>query len=53
MLRGLKQTLYTPGLRNPTETETELCLSISCGGMGQKWTAAGAVAVGAADLGTA
>ena len=51
MLRGLKQTLYTPGLRNPTETETELCLSISCGGMGQPWTAAGTGALGAADSG--
>ena len=33
------------------ETETELCLSISCGGMGQQWTAAGAGALGAVDLG--
>ena len=23
------------------ETETELCLSVSCGGTGQQWTAAG------------
>ena len=29
MLRGLKQALCTPGLRDPTETETELCLSVS------------------------
>ena len=29
MLRGLKQTLCAPGPRDPTETETELCLSIS------------------------
>ena len=50
MLRGLKQTLYAPGLRAPTETETELCLSTSCGGLGQQWPAAGAGALGAADL---
>ena len=42
MLRGLKQNLCVPGPRNPTETETELCLSTSCGGPGQQWTAAGA-----------
>ena len=38
---------------DPTETETELCLSISCGGMGQQWTAAGTGALGTADLGMA
>ena len=27
--------------RDPTETEPELCLSVSYGGMGQQWTAAG------------
>ena len=42
MLRGLKQTLFAPGPRYPTETEPELCMSVSCGGAGQKWTAAGA-----------
>ena len=52
MLRGLKQTLCTPGPRDPTETETELCLSTSCGGTGQQWTAAETGALGAADLGT-
>ena len=31
-----------------TETEPELCLSVSCGGMGQQWTATGAL--GTADL---
>ena len=41
MLRWLKQTLYAPGFRDPTETESELCLSVSCGGMGQQRTAAG------------
>ena len=51
MLRGLKQTLHAPGPRDPTETETELCLSISYGGVGQRWTAEGTEALGAADLG--
>ena len=50
MLRGLKQTLCTPEPGDPTETETELCLSVSCGGMGQQWTAARAGALGAVDL---
>ena len=36
-----------------TETKTELCLSVSCGGLGQQWTAAGTGALGAADLGMA
>ena len=31
MLRGLKQTLCKPRPRDPTETETELCVGISCG----------------------
>ena len=26
----------------PTKTEPELCLSVSCGGMGQQWPATGA-----------
>jgi len=50
MLRGLKQTLCAPGRRDPTETETELCLSVSCGGIGQQWTAAGAGALGAEEV---
>ena len=37
----LKQTLCTPAPRDHTETDTELCLSISCGGMGQQWTPTG------------
>ena len=49
--RGLKQTLCIPRTQSPTETETELSLSVSCGGAGQQWTAAGAGALGAADLG--
>ena len=53
MLRGLKQTLCAPGPRDATETETELCLSISCGGMDQQCTAAGAGDLGAADVGMA
>ena len=53
MLRGLKQTLFAPGPIDPTETETELFLDVSCGGSGQQCTAAGAGALGAADLGVA
>ena len=45
-LRGLKQTLCTPGPRDLTETETELCFSISCGSRGQQWTVAGELSVG-------
>ena len=53
MLRGLKQTLCTPGPRDHTETETELYLSVTCGGTGQQWTATGTRALGGADLGVA
>ena len=53
MLGGLIHTLRTPRPRDPTETEPELCLSVSCGGTGQQWTAAGAGALNAADLGVA
>ena len=53
MLRGLKQTLCAPGPRDPTETGLELCLSVSCTGMGQKWPATEAGALGAADPGMA
>ena len=52
-LRGLKQTLCSSGPRDPTETETQLCLSIFCGGTGQQWPATGARALGAAELGVA
>ena len=41
MLRGLKQTLFAPGPRDPTETETELYLSVSCGGTDQQGSAQG------------
>ena len=47
------QILCTPGPRDPTETETELCLGVSCGVMGLHWAAAGAGALGAVDLGMA
>ena len=53
MLGGLKQTLCTPGPRDPTETEPELCLSVSCGDTGQQRPAAGTGALGAVDLGMA
>ena len=43
--------MCTPGPRVPTETETELCLSVSCIGTGQQYTAAGVT--GAVDLGMA
>lgn len=50
LLIGLNQTLYTPGPRDQTETKTELCLSVSCGGTGHQWSAArtGALRVGMA-----
>ena len=53
MLRGLKQTLCTSRPRGSTEAEAELCLSISCGGMGQQWTATGTGVLGAENLGIA
>ena len=53
MLRALKQTLWAPGPRGPTETETELCLSVSCGGVGHWWTVARAGALGATEMGMA
>ena len=39
--RCSEKTLCTPGPRGPTETEPARCLSVSCGGSGQQWTAAG------------
>ena len=50
LLEGTNKTFCTPGPRDPTETVPELCLSVSCGGMGQQWPASGAGALGAADL---
>ena len=49
----VKQTIYAPGPRDPTETKTELCLTVCCGGAGRWWSAAGTGALGAADLGMA
>ena len=51
MLRGLKHTLCTPGPRDPTETETQLRVSVSWGGLSQQRPAAGSGALGAIDLG--
>ena len=51
LLKGTNKTLCAPGPRNSTEIEPELCLSVSCGGPGQQWPAAGAGALGVADLG--
>ena len=34
----------------PQRLEPELPLSVSCGGMGQQWSATGAGALGATDL---
>ena len=48
---GSKLCALGPG--DPTETETKLCLSASCGGTGQQWTATGAGALGAVDVGMA
>ena len=45
--------MCAPGPRDPREAEPELCLGVSCEGMGQQWPAAGAGALGAADLGMA
>ena len=52
-LEGSNKAFYAPRPRDPTEAETELCLSISCGGTGQQWTAIGTGALGVADLGMA
>ena len=46
MLRGLKQTLCAARPRDHTETEKELCLSVSRGGTDQQWSAAGIGALG-------
>ena len=40
-------------LETPTETEPKLCLSVSYRAMGQQWTAEGARALDAVDLGMA
>ena len=44
-------TLWTvPQDPETPQIETELCLSVSCGGMGQQWPAAGTGALAAGDL---
>ena len=51
---GVNGDLLQEGLYPETpETETELWLSVSCGGASQQWTAAEAGALGAAALGVA
>ena len=40
-LRGLKQTSCAPGPRDPTKTEQEEYLSVSCRDTGQQWPAQG------------
>ena len=52
MLRELKQTLGAKGPRDPTETDRNVFECI-LQGLGQQWTAAGAGAQGAIDLGMA
>ena len=52
-LEGSNKTLSAPGPRDAIETEPELYLSFSYGGTGQQWTAEGAGALGAIDLGMA
>ena len=42
-----------PCAHKDTETETDLCFSVSWGSVGQQWPATGAGALGAADLGMA
>ena len=51
--RRAQTNLVYSGPGDPTETEPELCLSVCCRGTGQQRTAAGAGALGAADLGMA
>ena len=46
MLRGLKQTVCASGPRDHTETEKELCWSVSRGGTDQQWSATGIGALG-------
>ena len=50
-LGGHKQNLVHTRTQRSIETETELCLSVSCRGTGQQWPSAGAGALGAANLG--
>ena len=54
MPEGLKQNLVcTRRPHRDWARHTFECLSVTCGSMGQQWSAAGAGALGAADLGVA
>ena len=53
LLEGTNKTVCAPGPRDSRETEPELCLSVSCKGMGDQWTTAGAEVLGAVYLGMA
>ena len=55
MIGGAKSCLESNSIptKDAQRAQTELCLSVSCKGMGQQWPAAGAGALGAADLGMA
>ena len=48
---GSDKTLYAPEPRDPTETEPDLPLSVSCRGTGQQWPAMGTGPLAIADLG--
>ena len=48
---GSNKTCAHQNPEDSTETESDLCLSVSCEGTGQQWPDAGAGALGAADLG--
>ena len=50
MLKGIKQNLCAPGCREPTETDPELWVSVSCRDTGQQWTAAGSGTLDTVDL---
>ena len=49
LLEGSNKTLCTPGPRDPTETD-QTAFYVSHGGTSQQWPAAGAWALGAAEL---
>ena len=50
-LEGSNKTLCIPGPRDPTETEPDLCLRVSCEGAGQQGPVTEAGALHVADLG--
>ena len=49
--RKAQTNLVCTRTQRPYREQARLCLSISCGGPGQQWPAAGARALGAVDLG--